>query len=118
MPREFHLDKTHIFSLFLNTLSCHPKCLCNNLFNVNKTQMKLPPDWPYADFAKHDVLDSEEVRRTGMPLPLCSSQSKKGAGRGIRTAALAHTHLETTPVTSRDKSLSCLGTPSAPFNRG
>jgi hypothetical protein len=42
MPREFHLDKTHFFSLFLNTLSCHQKYLCDNLFNANKVHMKLP----------------------------------------------------------------------------
>jgi len=42
VPREFYLDETHFFSLFLNTLPCHPKCLCGSLFNVNKTQMKLP----------------------------------------------------------------------------
>jgi len=39
------------------------------------------------------------------------------SGRGIRTAALTNAHLETTPVTSRDESLSCLETPSAPFYR-
>jgi hypothetical protein len=40
---EFHLDETCFFSLFLiNTLSCHKKYLCDNLFNVNKTHIKLP----------------------------------------------------------------------------
>jgi len=42
VPREFHLDKTHFFSFFLNTMSCYLKCLYGNLFNVNETQMKLP----------------------------------------------------------------------------
>jgi hypothetical protein len=40
--REFHLDETYFFSLFLNTRPYHSKCLCDNLFNVNETQMKLP----------------------------------------------------------------------------
>ena len=42
VSREFHLDETYFFSLFLNTLSCHQKYLCGNLFNANKTDMKLP----------------------------------------------------------------------------
>jgi hypothetical protein len=42
VPREFHLDETHFFSLFLNTLSCHQKYLCGNLFNANETNVKLP----------------------------------------------------------------------------
>jgi hypothetical protein len=42
MAREFNLDETYFFSLFLNTLSYHPKCLCGNLFNANETHMKLP----------------------------------------------------------------------------
>jgi hypothetical protein len=40
--REFRLDETYFFSLFLNILSCHPKYLCGNLFNINKTHVKLP----------------------------------------------------------------------------
>jgi hypothetical protein len=40
VPREFHLDETHFFSLFLNTLSCHQKYR-DNLFNANKTRVKL-----------------------------------------------------------------------------
>jgi len=39
--REFHLNETHLFSLLLNTLSCHKKYLCNNLFNINETHLKL-----------------------------------------------------------------------------
>jgi hypothetical protein len=92
------------------------------------------------DLAKHGVLASEEVRRTGMPLPLRSSHARsngrtrlgptpnRASPRSLnqRTRALwlseppalAHAHLGTTPVTSRDESLSCLETPSAPFNRG
>ena len=42
VPREFHLDETHFFYLFLNTLPCHQNSLCGNLFNANKTHMKLP----------------------------------------------------------------------------
>jgi hypothetical protein len=37
VPKEFH----HLFSLFLNILSCHQKCLYGNLFNANETYMKL-----------------------------------------------------------------------------
>jgi hypothetical protein len=36
MPREF------FSSLLLNTLLCYQKCLCGNLFNTNKTHLKLP----------------------------------------------------------------------------
>ena len=35
MSREFYFT-----SLFLNTLSCHRKCLCDNLFDANETHMK------------------------------------------------------------------------------
>jgi len=42
VPREFHLDETHFFSLFLNTQSCHRKSQCGNIFNANKTHIKLP----------------------------------------------------------------------------
>jgi hypothetical protein len=31
-----------VSSLFLNTLSCHTKYLCDNLFNTNETPIKLP----------------------------------------------------------------------------
>ena len=41
VSREFYLDKTHFFSLFLNTLPHHQKCICGNLFNANETHMKL-----------------------------------------------------------------------------
>jgi hypothetical protein len=32
----------NFFSHFLNTLSCHLKCLYGNLFNANETYIKLP----------------------------------------------------------------------------
>ena len=40
VSREFHLDESHFFSLFLNAMSCHQKCLCDNLFDANETHMK------------------------------------------------------------------------------
>ena len=40
VPREFHSHDTHFFSIFLNALSYHKKCLCDNLFNADETLMK------------------------------------------------------------------------------
>jgi hypothetical protein len=40
MSREFYPHKTHFFSLFVKTLSCHKKCIRDRLLNTNETLIK------------------------------------------------------------------------------
>jgi hypothetical protein len=41
VPREFHPHETQFFSLFIKTLTCHQKCICDRLLNANETLVKL-----------------------------------------------------------------------------
>jgi hypothetical protein len=37
---QFHLDETSHLSFFINSLSCHQKIICDNLFIENETPIK------------------------------------------------------------------------------
>jgi hypothetical protein len=43
VPREFHPHKTQFFYLFIKTLTCHQKYICDRLLNTNETLTRETP---------------------------------------------------------------------------